>query len=305
MNAHDFFTRYGGWLLAGFSSIGVVTTSVLVADETPKAQVALSAKRQEKGEDLTFWEKFKVITPAYAPALISGGLTIGSIFGNQALNSRQQTALMAAGAAGSVVMTEYDKYRRAIRAEQGEAVDQRAYERAKLTEEELRKEIARLKEENGPFLYCFASLPGMIFEGYPKDLLDAFMHFNRNLIIGSENTLHELYTFIGISECYYDPDEAKRYGWNQFANSVEYESYYCDFDIDIVHTQNGTPVRLVTMPIAPYDLNVNYEDESTSNHFYPLYDSQRAKEYITGRFQVCEDDIIKIEHPEIWRTGLI
>ena len=53
MNARDFFTRYGGWLLAGFSSIGVVTTSVLVADETPKAQAALSVKRQEKGEDLT------------------------------------------------------------------------------------------------------------------------------------------------------------------------------------------------------------------------------------------------------------
>ena len=107
MNARDFFIRYGGWLLAGFSSIGVVTTSVLVADETPKAQAALSAKRQEKGEDLTLWEKFKAVTPAYAPALISGGLTIGSIFGNQALNSQQQTALMAAGADGFNLKGEY------------------------------------------------------------------------------------------------------------------------------------------------------------------------------------------------------
>ena len=177
MNKREFFNRYGGWILASLSSVGVITTSLLAADEVPKAKIALEAKKEAKGEeDLTLLEKIKVVAPICAPSLISGGLTIGSIFTNQALNSKQQAALIASGVFASTAAQEYDKYRRAIQAEQGEEVDKRALERAKMTEEELRKELAYLREENGPYLYCFATLPGMVFEARPADIMEAMLN---------------------------------------------------------------------------------------------------------------------------------
>ena len=295
-----------GWLLAGASSLGVIVTAGLAAHEAPKANEALEKARKEKGEDLTLWETIKIAGPCYAPAIISGGLTTGTILGNQALNSRQQTALMMAGAVGTGMMTEYDKYRRAIQAEQGEAVDARALERAKLTEEELQKEIARLKEERGPFFYCLSTLPGMIFEARPEDISDALLHFNRNLSINGANDLKELYTFIGIPENCFDDHESQQYGWIELTDMIEYESPYCDFDIDIFYTKNGTPVRVITMPICPYDLNVNYDDgESTSNHFYPLYDPSKTIEIIQESYQIPYEEVIQIDHPYLYRTGII
>lgn len=301
MNRREWFNRYGGWILAVFSSAGVVTTSILAAEEIPKARTAI-----EDEDDPTFWDKANIIAKTCTKSLISGGLTISSIFANQVLNSRQQAALIAAGAVGSKFAEEYNKYRRAIQAEQGEAVDKRALERAKMTEEELRKEIIRLRGENGPYLYCFATLPGMVFEARPADIMEAMLHFNRNLILRGDADLKELYTFIGIPTCCYDENESKQYGWNEFVNNVEYESPYCDFDIDVIYTKAGIPIRLVTAPIAPYDLYINYDDnKSTSDHFYPLYDPEKAKDAISETYQIPDEEIIPINHPNIQRTGII
>lgn len=301
MNRREWFNRYGGWILAVLSSAGVVTTSILAAEEIPKARTAI-----ENEDDPTFWDKAKIIAKTCTKSLISGGLTISSIFANQALNSRQQAALIAAGAVGSKFAEEYNKYRRAIQAEQGEAVDKRALERAKMTEEELHKEITRLRGENGPYLYCFATLPGMVFEARPTDIMEAMLHFNRNLILRGDADLKELYTFIGIPTCCYDENESKQYGWNEFVNNVEYESPYCDFDIDVIYTKAGIPIRLVTAPIAPYDLYINYDDnKSTSDHFYPLYDPEKAKDAISETYQIPDEEIIPINHPNIQRTGII
>jgi len=302
MNKRELF----GWLLATFSSVGVITTSLLAADEIPKAKIALKVKKEAKGEeDLTLLETIKVVTPICAPSLISGGLTIGSIFTNQALNSKQQAALIASGVFASSAAQEYDKYRRAIQAEQGEAVDQRALERAKMTEKQLRKEIERLKAENGPYLYCFATLPGMMFEARPGDIQEAFLHFNRNLILRGYNDLLELYKFIGVPERCYDAEESANYGWNEYINSVEFECPYCDFDIVPILMDNGNYVHLIKTPVPPYNLDLDYENESTSDHQYPMYDEQMTIDNTKRLFNSNNYEVIKIDHPYLYRTGII
>lgn len=293
-----------GWLLAGASSLGVIVTAGLAAHEAPKANEALEKARKEKGEDLTLWETMKIAGPCYAPAIISGGLTTGTILGNQVLNSRQQTALMMAGAVGTGMMTEYDKYRRAIKAEQGDAVDERALERAKMTEEELQKEIARLKEENGPHLYCLSTfLPGPVFEARPEDVMNAFMHFNRNLALRGYNDLGELYRFLGVPEQCYNKDEVQNYGWNDYINRIKFECSYCDFDIDNIELKNGETIRLITTPIPPYDLNIDYEDEDVpiDDHFYPLYNPNTIIEWLNEQEQPPCDRIISVDTPYLYR----
>lgn len=326
---NKFLEKNGGWLLAIFSSIGVVLTSVLAAKEAPKAQEAIAEEERRRMEafmtdaqaifsndpelqsvdvpdiSLTTWEKVKIATPIMLPSLISGGLTIGGIITNQALNAKQQNVLAMAAAGYSVLSNEYDQYRRVIRETKGPETDETALRMAKMRCEELEDELARMREENGPYLYAISTIPGLIFEAKPADIQEAFLHFNRNLILRGTNDLAELYDFIGIPMTEFDKDDSFRYGWNEYENQIAWESSFVDFDIEQVETVNGTPVRLITMPIVPYDLTVDYSNENIMDHEYPIYNSKKTRDYITGSFDISPDRIVKIEHPYIYRTGLI
>ena len=327
---NKFLEKNGGWLLAAFSSIGVIITSVLAAKEAPKAQKAIEdeaelryevfmAEAQAKFEEhpeissvplpedlsLTTWEKVKIATPIMLPSIISGGLTIGGIITNQALNAKQQNVLALAAAGYSVISNEYDQYRKVIRETQGPETDEMALRMAKMRCEKLEDDLARMREENGPYLYSISTIPGLIFEAKPADIQEAFLHFNRNLILRGTNDLAELYDFIGIPSAEFDKDDSFRYGWNEYENQVSWESSFVDFDIEQIETVNGTPVRLITMPIVPYDLTVDYSNENMMDHEYPVYNSKRARDYVTGSFDISPDRIVQIEHPYIYRTGLI
>ena len=329
MGFKNFMEEKGGWILAILSSVGVVVTSVLAAEEAPKAKQAIedekvrrfdefnlnAQKRFEENPELqavempdlglSTWDKVKIATPIMLPSLISGGLTIGGIITNQVFNVKKQNGLALAAAGYSVLQNEYDQYRRVIRESQGEEVDQEALRLAKMKVEALEDEIARLKEENGPYLYSISTIPGLIFETRPADIQEAFLHFNRNLVLRGTNDLAELYAFIGIPENCYDQNESFRYGWNEYTNQVEWESSFVDFDIEEVYTGNDTTVRVITMAIAPYDLTIDYGNENIMDHECPSYSFKRTREYITELPQIWWDEVLKIKHPYIFRTGLI
>ena len=329
MKTNEFFQKYGGWLLAGLSSIGVVVTAVLAADEAPKAKEAIHEEELHRVEEfnnyaerkfkedpettiiempdcsLTTWEKVKIAAPILAPSLISGTLTIGTIFGNQALNTKQQAAMTIAAAGYTALSTEYEQYRKAIRETQGEEVDEQALRMAKMRIEELEDEIQRLREENGPYLYSISSIPGLIFEANPADIQEAFLHFNRNLILRGVNDLAELYTFIGIPEKHWNLNDAVKYGWNEYVNSVSWDAGFLDFDIEEVETGNGTVVRMISMTIPPYDLTMDYESENCLDHLLPYDSTKRTRKYIQDLPQIWWDQVVKIDHPYVYRMGLI
>jgi len=329
MGFKKFLEEKGGWILAALSCVGVITTSVLSANEAPKAKQAIneeeynrrmqfcaaSAKQFAENPELqsipvpdlslTTWEKIKIATPIMLPSLISGGLTIGGIITNQAINAKKQNVLALAAAGYSVLQTEYDQYRKVIRDTQSEEVDQEALRLAKMKAEALEDELARLKEENGPYLYSISTIPGLIFEAKPADIQEVFLHFNRNLVLRGTNDLAELYAFIGIPETEYDQNDSFRYGWNEYENQVSWESSFVDFDIEEVETGNGTVVRVITMAITPYDLTVDYTNENMMDHECPSYSFKRTREYITGLAQIYWDRVIKINHPYIYRMGII
>ena len=286
----EFLKKNGGWLLAAFSSIGVIVTSVLAAKEAPKAQEAITEEERRRMESfmadakakfdrdpelqsvevpdlsLTTWEKVKIATPIMLPSLISGGLTIGGIITNQAMNTKQQNILALAAAGYSVLSNEYDQYRKVIRETQGPETDETALRMAKMRCEELEDELARMREENGPYLYSISTIPGLIFEAKPADIQEAFLHFNRNLSLRGTNDLAELYDFIGIPMTEFDKDDSFRYGWNEYENQISWDTSFVDFDIVETKTVNGTTVRVITMPIVPYDLTVDYSNQNMMDH---------------------------------------
>ena len=103
-----FFKRNSSTILTCVGALGVVTTSVLAVKATPKALALIEAAKEEKGEELTPVETVQVAGPVYIPAIVTGVSTIACIFGANALNKRQQAALMSAYA---LLDSSYKEYK--------------------------------------------------------------------------------------------------------------------------------------------------------------------------------------------------
>lgn len=100
-------------ILAGTAMVGVVTTGYLAARGGIRANELITVAENEKinelgeGSKLTFKEKVEVSWRAYAPAVISGGLTIGAIIASSAISQRRQAALAGLYALSETALKEY------------------------------------------------------------------------------------------------------------------------------------------------------------------------------------------------------
>lgn len=316
-----FLKQHAGWILAGLGISGLVGTSVLTAKEAPIAKEALWKAAADKTAEtfpekdiseiyvmiddgkldplkLTLWEKIKTVAPIYAPAVLTGTATAGCIVGCQLVNLKQQSVILAAY--GTLAM-QFDQYRQAIRTEYGDEADKKALVMSRLEVQRLKDELIKLREENGPFMYGIATLPGIIFEARPLDVQEAFSHWNRNLVLGGENCLTELYQMIGIPESCYNPEESDEYGWNEYENEVDWGCGYVDFTIMNVESAIG-PIRMICMPTPPYKLNVDYGFQGDSTeHIYPGHDPEKAIMYA---HDIGQSEVIRIDHPRITYANL-
>lgn len=306
-----FLKAHAGWVLTALGSAGLIGTAVLIAKEAPEVQEELLNTYLEKssemcgrcGEDavctddgcpaqLTFWEKTKVVVPIYLPAILMGTGTLACFWGAQIFNARKQAALIAAY--GALAM-QFDQYREAIKAEYGDEADKKALTISQMEVKRLQAELKKLKEECGPQLYTFDTLPGVIFEAKPEQVINGLAHFNRNLIMGGANCLSEAYTFCGIPEQLFDKKLADNYGWQEYENQIDFEIGYVDFHIFPVQNKFlGRSVNVIKPVIPPYEVNIDYGFEGDiSTHEYPDYDPNAAENL--AKQADSEDDIYKVD----------
>ena len=128
-----FLKRHASTILTYAGGAGVIATSVMAVKATPKAFALLENAKTKKGEGLTKLEKIKVAGIEYIPAIIMGVSTIICIFGANALNKRQQAALISAYA---LLNNSYKDYKKKLAELYGE-----------YAVEEIKKEIAKDKYE--------------------------------------------------------------------------------------------------------------------------------------------------------------
>jgi DNA-dependent RNA polymerase auxiliary subunit epsilon len=78
----------------------------------------IEAGTDEKGDELTTWETIKVAAPTYIPATLTCLGTLTCIFGANALNRKQQAALISAYVTMDQAYRQYsDKVKKSIGAE--------------------------------------------------------------------------------------------------------------------------------------------------------------------------------------------
>lgn len=112
--AGQFIDKHSPEILVGCGVVGVVTTAVLAAKEAPIAKERLDELHEElakRDEDLSkaeiIFEEFKVVAPVYAPAAVSGLMSISCILGSYKIISNRSAAIAAAYEFAQSSLLEY------------------------------------------------------------------------------------------------------------------------------------------------------------------------------------------------------
>lgn len=228
---------------------GVAATGYFAAMGREKAVAAKNEAERDKKEPLTKKEVFLAEAPHYIPAVVAGGTTAAFILGANALNHRQQSALIGAYA---LLESSYKEYKKKFIDMYGEAA-----------EAEVRHEIAKDKVEethlekglptaSGEKLLFFEELSGEYFEATEADVLYAEYHFNRNFVLAGHALLNQLYDWYGLPHT----KAGEVLGWNLYDGECFYGYRWVDFEHTKVVLDDGLEVYVISMPFAPH---ANYE----------------------------------------------
>lgn len=175
-------------ILTCLGAIGVVATSVLAIQATPKAVRKIRAdsciNHDGDPDAYTKTEAFQSAWLCYIPTSLVGMSTIACIFGANILNKHQQATITSAYALLSNAYQDYERKTKEIFGEEGhqKIIDAIAAERA---------DDVRL---------FYDSFSGRYFESTIPQVLEAEYHLNRNWALGREICVNDLYDFLGIDK---------------------------------------------------------------------------------------------------------
>jgi hypothetical protein len=231
-------------ILTCIGGVGVVATTVSAIRATPKAVQLLEAAKEIKGEELTKFEKFKMVTPLYIPTIIYGATTILCIFGANMLNKRHQASLVSAYALLDNSYKEYKKKVIEIHGEDGELEIVEA-----IVQDKFEEEKPEVKNDDILFYDKFS---GRFFTSTMNDVLAAFYQINRHVNTNYNATLNDFYDYLEIPHI----DGGDVLGWSVGMNSEAYWQEWIDFGIEDTDMDDGTKCKTITIyqePMVDYD----------------------------------------------------
>lgn len=251
MGIRSFVKKNASVILTCISVAGVVATTIMAVKETPKALSLLENAKEEKGDELTKWEKIKIVGPVYIPSMITGAATIACIFGSNVISKRQQATLTTAYA---LLDNSYKEYKKKVDEVYGAEAGKH-----------IRKEIAKNKytsnsislDDNKELFYDFYS--GRYFESTKETVMQAQYETNRALIVNNAVSLNEYYEILGLER----KAEYELVGWSCSQIKEMYGHPWVEFDHEetIIDEESdyseGLKCTIIYFPIEPA---MNYLD---------------------------------------------
>jgi hypothetical protein len=240
-----FYRKHASTVLTIAGGIGVIATTVTAVKATPKALELISSAEQEKGEELTKMEKFKIAGSKYVPSILIGSATLACIFGANILNKRHQAALVSAY---TLVDSSFKEYKRKIAELYGEDANKEvtremAEDRYKDYEPEEKNSDTRLFFDNYSMRY---------FESTMENVLRAEYELNKRIALNSGAFVNEFYELLDIPKT----DYGAAVGWSQGILSSMYWDYWLDFDHDEVVMDDGLECCIISFrhePVADFE----------------------------------------------------
>lgn len=206
MNFKAFWHDHGADVLTGLGVVGVFSTAVMAAKNTPKALEVLEEKDNYKvekyGYHLTRFEKALAMAPAYIPAILMGTATAGCILGANHVNKQNQAALIAAY---TYLDSSYKEYQHKVKEIFGEEAEKKVREELE-KDRYLHEQFGNVDEKRLFYdEYSHRYFEMSLFE-FQKIMYDVNRIYNH---VG-ELTLNEFYEFLQL-----EPVEiGNKLGWN-------------------------------------------------------------------------------------------
>ena len=244
-NTKKFLRKNASTILTCVGGAGVIVTTVMAVKATPKAMQLIEAAEEEKGEKLTRMETIKIAGPTYAPTVLLGIATIGSIFGANALNKHSQAALMSAYA---LVDQTFRDYKTHVEEEYGEEAN--ANIREKIAKD---KYVERKTEFGGDTKLFYDFYSGRYFNSTTEKVLAAEFALNRQIILGECAYLNDFYQELEIPFI----DVGDEVGWSRGYMCDTYRQEWVDFNHQDVTQDDGLECCIITFMQDP---SINFVD---------------------------------------------
>ena len=246
MDIQQFVKRNASTILTCIGATGVVATAVMVAKETPKALSLLEDAKEKKGEDLTKWEKVKIVGPAYIPSIVTGAVTIACILGSNTINKRQQASLMSAYALLGSYYREYKK-----KADELYGEEAGKHIREEIVKDKYTDDVS-LSNNSKELFYDFYS--GRYFESTKEAVMWAQYETNRAMFVNGAVCLNEYYEFLGLEQL----PEYENIGWSCGQLKEMYWHPWIEFDYEKILIEEeseyseGIECTIIHLPMEPF-----------------------------------------------------
>ena len=246
MDVRLFIKRNASTILTCLGAAGVIVTTVMAVRETPKALTLLENAKEEKGEELTKFEKVKVAGPVYIPSVITGAATIACIFGSNVISKNQQAALMSAYA---LLDNSYKEYKKKTDELYGEEAGKQI--RGEIAKDKYTGDEVSLDDDKELF-YDFYS--GRYFESTKQEVLWAQYETNRSMFVNYSVGVNEYYDLLGLEPL----PEYEMLGWTCGQIEEMYWHPWIEFDNEetVIEPDSeyneGMKCTIIHMPFEPF-----------------------------------------------------
>lgn len=187
-------------ILMGMGIAGMVSTTVLAVQATPKALDIMAEINEEHAEDTDKKEYSKAVlarvVPVYIPSAILGGLSIACLIGASSVNFRRNAALATAYSLSESALKEYrdkvtetfgEKKERNIR----DSIAKDRIERDPVENHDI------IITEHGDTL-CYEYISGRYFRSDYDRLQKAVNNLNHQMLCNDYVSLNDFYDEIGL-----------------------------------------------------------------------------------------------------------
>ena len=246
MDVRLFIKRNAPTILTCLGAVGVVATAVMAVKETPKALTLLENAKEEKGEELTKFEKVKVAGPVYIPSVLTGAATIACIFGSNVISKNQQATIMSAYA---LLDNSYKEYKKKTDELYGEEAGKQI--RGEIAKDKYTGDEVSLDDDKELF-YDFYS--GRYFESTKQEVLWAQYETNRSMFVNYSVGVNEYYELLGLEPL----PEYEMLGWTCGQIEEMYWHPWIEFDNEetVIEPDSeyneGMKCTIIHMPFEPF-----------------------------------------------------
>lgn len=188
-----FLTNNSTTILTTTAVVGVISTSVLAARGTPGAQ---SAVDDIPSEDLSKLEVVKAALPHYAPAIISGVLTVGCIVASNRISSRKNAVLVTAYTIAERTLYDYQNKVVEIMGDKANEKVMDAVAKDRIAANPPEKDVVFFMNERESLFYD--SITGRYFHSNVEKVNKAANEINYEMIHGDPQSLSDFYSKIGL-----------------------------------------------------------------------------------------------------------